>query len=268
MIVSDFDGTLVDKEECVPISTVLLIDKLRREGFIFVISTGRCLKSISYYNNDFPFIDYIAACNGAYIYDTINDKCIYKKNLLISNVKKIIKNYIDKSIIYAIDNNVWHLLTKEAAYKDDFDVIKEDDYLKFLDNNKNNIYKIELYFKTIKAAKEAIKEINSMNLKANANLQINHDKYIVEITHQDINKLESIKLIANKNNISLEEVISFGDGHNDIELLKKSGLGIATENAVKEVKKIADDITLDYNNKGVETYLKKINLGKIKNKKY
>lgn len=260
MIVSDFDGTLVDSEDRVPMTTVFLIDKLRREGFTFVVATGRCLKSVSYYNNDFVFIDFIVACNGAYIYDVINNKCIFKKNLLISNVKRIIKKYINTAIIYAIDNSVWHLITKEAAYQDEFDVLKEEDYLRFLDSNKTNIYKLDIYFKTLKEAKRAIKEIDSMGLKVNVNLQEGNSKYMIEVTHQYVNKLEGIKIIANKKKISLKEIVSFGDGYNDIDLLKESGFGVATDNAERALKNVADDITLDYNHKGVENYLKKMNL--------
>lgn len=256
MIVSDFDGTLVDFEDCVPTSTIVLIDQLRRAGYKFVIATGRCLKSVSYYNGDYPFIDYIASCNGAYIYDAIKKKEVYKKNILISNAKKIIKQYIKNNIVYVIDDCMWHLLSEKSAYEEEFDTIREEDYPKFLDNNKNNIYKIEIYFKSLRSAKEAIKDITNMNLKVSINLQLSKDYSMIEITYQNINKLEGVKKIAKLEKISLDEVISFGDGYNDIELLKASGLAIAPNSAVKEVKKIADSITSDCNNKGVESYLR------------
>lgn len=256
IIVSDFDGTLVDLEDHISPSTVAIIDKLRKYGYRFVVSTGRCLKSISYYNRDYKFIDYIVSCNGAYIYDAIREKCIYRKNILISNVKKIINKYKDSHIIYVIDHEVWHLLSKKSAYEEEFDVVKEDDYLSFLNQNKTNIYKIELYFKTIKEAKKGLKEIQNMDLKVNTNLQINQERYMIEVTHQDVNKLEGIKKILYQEKLKLENVISFGDGYNDMELIKNSGLGIATENAVEEIKEVADFITLDYNHKGVEHYLR------------
>ena len=34
LIVSDFDGTLVNKDEEIPTSTVMLIDDLRRKGYL------------------------------------------------------------------------------------------------------------------------------------------------------------------------------------------------------------------------------------------
>ena len=256
IIVSDFDGTLVNDEDNIPTSTVAIIDKLRKHGYQFVVSTGRCLQSVSYYNGDYPFIDYIVSCNGAYIYDVKKEKCIYKKNILISNVKKMINRYKEGHIIYVIDHKMWHLLSEKSAYEEEFDVVKEDDYVAFLNQNKTNIYKMEIYFETINEAKKELKVIQNMKLKVNANLQINHNQNLIEITHLDVNKLEGIKKILRQEKLTLENVISFGDGYNDIELIKNSGLGIVPQNAVDEIKKIADSITLDYNHKGVEVYLK------------
>lgn len=258
LIVSDFDGTLVNKEEEIPTSTVMLIDDLRRKGYFFAIATGRSLKSILDYNHDFCFIDYIISSNGAYIYDTEKEKVIYKKNLLISNVKQIIKLLYDKSIIYLTDDVTWNLISKDAAYEEEFDVIKVNDYPKFLEENKNNIYKMEIYFQSMDEVQKALEIVESLNLKINANIQINNDKYMLEITHQDVNKYEGLRKICDKRKIDMNDVIAFGDGHNDIELIQNAGIGVAVENAVDELKKVADAITEDCNHKGVEKYLRKL----------
>ena len=62
MVVSDFDGTLIDEYEAISLSTMLEIDKVRKDKVVFVIVTERCLSDILYYNRDFSFIDYIVAC--------------------------------------------------------------------------------------------------------------------------------------------------------------------------------------------------------------
>ena len=258
LIVSDFDKTLIDDEEKIPISTVFLFDKLRRKGLKIAIATGRCLKSVADYDTDYIFMDYIICANGAYIYDVVKDKVIYKKNILITNLKKIINLYYKESIIYLIDNKTWNLISKESAYDDFFDVIKRDNYLEFIDSNKNNIYKIEMYFKTLKLAKDAVKNINNLGLKVNANLQVDTTRYIVEVTHIDINKSIGVEKIAKKLKLTEKENIAFGDGYNDIELLKIVGCGVAVDNACTELKKVATNTTLDNNHKGVEKYLEKL----------
>lgn len=55
LFVSDFDGTLINSEEAIPLSTMVEIDRIRKLGVKFCIATGRILKSILDYNRDFPF---------------------------------------------------------------------------------------------------------------------------------------------------------------------------------------------------------------------
>lgn len=64
------------------------------------------------------------------------------------------------------------------------------------------------------------------------------------------------KKLADFLKISNENIIAFGDGLNDTEMLKKCGTGIALKNALPEVKDVADDITkYDHNHEGVIRYL-------------
>lgn len=258
LIVSDFDGTLIDQEGRIPISTVLLFDQLRRRGIKIAIATGRCLKSVLDYNHDFTFCDYLITSNGAYIYDVEKEKVIFKKNIGIRAIKKILKNYQEQAIIYLTDHNTWNLISKKSTYEEEFDVLKVENQEKFLEENKTNIYKIELSFKTLRQAKKVLKEIHDFQLKIHSNLQFTEGKYVIEITSFETSKIEGLKKILRVEKKSLDDVISFGDGYNDIGLLKESGLGVAVSNALDEVKKVANDITLDHNSKGVETYLRRL----------
>ena len=96
LIVSSFLNTIINDYEEIPMSTVVLIDELRRSGIKFVIATGKDIDSIIYYNRDFPFNDYLITSNGAYIYDMNKNKVIFKKNIGIRTIKRIIKYYYDK----------------------------------------------------------------------------------------------------------------------------------------------------------------------------
>ncbi len=257
LIVSDFDNTLIDDFEEVPASTVVLFDKLRRSGVRIAIATGRSLKSVLDYNRDFTFCDYLITSNGAYIYDVVKEKVIYKKNIGVSKVKKIVKMYYDDAIIYLTDNNTWNLISDKSAYDIDYDVIKQDDYMNFINENKTNIYKMELYFNSLSKAKKALKEIKDSCVGVFANLQIHGDKYIVEVTDSSINKLVGVEKICSKLKISLDNVMAFGDGYNDIELLSNVECSVSVNNAVDELKKISKYETYDNNSKGVEKFIMK-----------
>ena len=60
--------------------------------------------------------------------------------------------------------------------------------------------------------------------------------------------------------IDLSETMAFGDGGNDIGMIKHAAIGVAMGNANDEVKTVADYITDDVDNDGVYKALKHFNL--------
>ena len=259
LLVSDFDGTLLDSDEAIPLSTMVEIDRIRKNNTLVAISTGRVLKSVMDYNRDFPFIDYVISCNGAYVYDVNNKKVIYKKNVLPSIIKKIKKMYGEYDICFC-DTNYWHTLhgkNKKRNLEDGERLIKDFD--NFYEKNKTNIYKLEILFDNKKIRDSVYDEIKELKLKITINKFIyNNYMYGVEITHEDVDKLIGIKKICTKNKISLSEVIGIGDSDNDISTIKNVGMGVCVSNASKEIKKISKMKTSSNDTKGVEKVIKKL----------
>lgn len=58
-------------------------------------------------------------------------------------------------------------------------------------------------------------------------------------------------------NISLSDIVSFGDDINDMEMLQICGMGVAVSNAVTEVIAVADSITLSNDEDGVADWIEK-----------
>ena len=84
------------------------------------------------------------------------------------------------------------------------------------------------------------------------------DSKIITIMPNGVNKANTLKILGKDLNIDLSEMIYFGDGLNDIDIINKVGLGVAMINALDEVKEKASDITkYDNNNDGVVKYLEK-----------
>ena len=82
ILISDFEDTLLDIEDAIPLSTMLSLDKIRNEKVSYVVVTRKNFKSVLDYNKDFPFMDYIIALDGAYVYDVNKDKPLFKRNIV------------------------------------------------------------------------------------------------------------------------------------------------------------------------------------------
>lgn len=251
LIVTEFDHILINSEEEIPTSTIILFDELRRENKKLVIITDSSLKKILYYNYSYPFIDYIISSSGAYSYDVEKEKCIYKKNILQSNVIKIIKAFYNKCSIYLTDNNNYNLINGDTL-DEDVTIIK--DYNAYLDDNKNNIYKIDLIINSDISINDCVKKLNDMNLKIHVIVNENDDSYILSIVHEDVNKFNSLINVVKKNRKNINDVLYIG---NDMNILENVDIGVTTSNEIPYLKKISSAVTDDCNHKGVENFLRK-----------
>jgi Cof subfamily protein (haloacid dehalogenase superfamily) len=71
----------------------------------------------------------------------------------------------------------------------------------------------------------------------------NYQGYILEILHAKVSKWQALQQLAAQQGITPEEIIAVGDDHNDLDMIRYAGLGIAMGNAVDTVKAAADAIT-------------------------
>ena len=61
----------------------------------------------------------------------------------------------------------------------------------------------------------------------------------------------SLAAVHVEHGIRQEEMIAFGDGENDMEMLQFAGIGVAMGNAEAEVKALADYVTADIDDDGI-----------------
>ncbi|CAO3632208.1 unnamed protein product [Cunninghamella echinulata] len=83
--------------------------------------------------------------------------------------------------------------------------------------------------------------------------------HFIEISAVGISKGTTIKSITEEQlGLNSKNLIAFGDMPNDLQMLEYAGIGVAMENALDEVKKIADHITLTNEEDGVAVVLEKL----------
>lgn len=71
----------------------------------------------------------------------------------------------------------------------------------------------------------------------------NYHGHILEILHPTVSKWHALDQFAQREGITPEEIIAVGDDHNDLEMIRHAGLGIAMGNAVDPLKAVANHIT-------------------------
>lgn len=115
-------------------------------------------------------------------------------------------------------------------------------------SNGSDIYNVD---------KEIIKNYKNVNVTNMSNTDQLNSKFWLIINPNGINKLKTLELLCDDLKTIPNKVIFFGDGENDLPIIKGVGLGIAMKKAENIVKENADDITLSNDKEGVANYLEK-----------
>ena len=76
--------------------------------------------------------------------------------------------------------------------------------------------------------------------------------YGVDIISKNGGKVAGIRQILQDCGIRQNEIMAFGDGENDMDMLRYAGIGVAMGSAEEDVKVCADYITDDVEKDGIE----------------
>lgn len=263
LIAIDMDGTLLRSDKSISQKTKEALISLQKQGVKLALCSGRQITGMLEAAEILEISKYggiIAGYNGGKILDAKTNDIIYENSLPNELAVKILKHLEKFKVTPIVDDNKFiytnqlkdPILRKEA--EDNRLIIKEidnvADYVKF-DPIKILVTAPEDVFKNIGTPEEILEPfLNDIDYAFSSPV-------FLEVNKKGVNKSVAVKKICELLNISIKEVIAFGDGGNDIKMLKDAGLGVAMGNAVDFVKNISDEITLSNNEDGIVHTLSK-----------
>lgn len=231
----DVDGTLYSHRiHDLLTSAKKTLLKLKENGYQIGISTSRCryeTKNLPLFFREFPF-DAAFYDGGALVMQ--QEKVLKKSPIPLSAMEKLLHlaKIENMPLRYATMHGDYFAYPCDANIKDNF-------FKLYLNMPVLKMYEGEEVFNML-AYPNTRKQIEAIKELQDEISIITHGGNTLEITAHHINKSEGIKVMAEHWGIALEEIACFGDGYNDIEMLKNAGLGIAMGNAKEEVKQAAD----------------------------
>jgi len=106
--------------------------------------------------------------------------------------------------------------------------------------------------KIIIALNEYLQAVPSANgLPASARVLLSEKYAVAQIMPSQSSKAIALAHLMDEWGVPMGEVAAFGDDVNDVEMIAEAGLGVAMDNAVAEVKAVADRITTSNDADGV-----------------
>ncbi|RJE90414.1 Cof-type HAD-IIB family hydrolase [Paenibacillus sp. 1011MAR3C5] len=248
-IVFDIDGTLLTTDMKFLDSTKQALASLRENGHAIGIATGRDYASAIAIIEELEMDTYVL-CNGSVGY--VRHELAYEVKLSKESIKRLIEIATENNdqIVFQTANGLKRHFEEPGesltqAYESLGWPIPDFDDMYW---NQNPIIQAMLFCKSEDLHKYEIHEFR----------YVSWHKFGLDVIPKDGSKAKTILKIAEKNGFQHEDIVFFGDGMNDIELIELSGIGIAMGNAEKEVKDKADLITDSCNEHGIYNALKRL----------
>ncbi|MCF6136935.1 Cof-type HAD-IIB family hydrolase [Pseudalkalibacillus berkeleyi] len=249
----DIDGTLLDHDKKLPKGTVEAIKELDEKNIPMIIATGRAPFMFSGLRSELGIQSFVSF-NGQYV--SCEGECVFENPL----DETILKQLVTQSSEH--DHPMVFLNTKEGrtTHVQHPHVQKSMDDLK-LEHPKHDpdFYQGRSIFQALLYCDNNEKETFYRNAYQDFNF-IRWHQYSIDVLPRTGSKAVGIEKMIEHLGYRQEDVIAFGDGLNDLEMLEYAGTGVAMGNAKNAAKKSADFITKAVDEDGIRYGLKHIGL--------
>lgn len=252
----DIDGTLVSFEtHKIPASTQEALRELRRQGIKLFIATGRSWSLIDNLGG-LDFDGYITV-NGSYCF-TADHRPIYKNCIPQEDIERLVAyqrtNPIPFEFVYDNETFVTSVNDRVQAVSDLIE-IPVARVAPIEEARGKEILQIMGYFTA-----EEEKETDIFGKVLTHCEPMRWYPLFADIIARGNSKSTGIDKVLAYFDIDLKDTMAFGDGGNDIPMLKHVATGIAMGNAEPHVKAVADYVTTSVDEDGIANALKHFGL--------
>lgn len=229
--ISDLDGTLLGPDHKISQQTKDSIHNWIKNGRKFAVATGRHYIEAKTLQASIGEPMYLITSNGARVHNS-DGEIILKQNLPSQIATEICQLDLPPSIqINLFTDQHWYAnfniqTLDEMALNEKFICQATD--ITTLD--KSNIIKI--FFWAERAELEILHEQLKARFGDRVNLTFSLERCL-EVMDANTNKGTAVKEVVNQKGLQLHDVIAFGDGMNDVEMLSIVGKGILMGNSQK-----------------------------------
>lgn len=258
MIGFDLDGTLLTSDKKIGTYTKEILDEAIQRGIIVLPVTGRPLAGVPEELKSYKGIDYMITSNGARVVE--HGKSIFERLVSVKTSRNILDIFEDYDTLREIyyDGQGYAQRDKMEQMEKYMKTPVMAEYIlrtrlpvedlngKFAAEDRP-LDKVQALFTNQEEKMEAWKRIEALgDVEVTGALSNN-----IEVNASGVHKGNALLWLAQRLGIQREEIMAFGDGANDIKMMRDAGIGVAMENSIEAVKEAADMITVSNDAEGV-----------------
>ncbi len=265
LIATDLDGTLFDEEKRVSERNMHALQRAMERGILLVPATGRIWQGLPECLLELPDLRYAITVNGAGVVDCVEDKTIYRADITTEEAVCLAEYMCQVGTYYDCYLDGWGYVERqyydrisEFCLPNFHEFIRRSrrmvpDMIEFL-KTQGGVQKMQMNFADMELRTKILTEMPKMFPGFAITTSVPNN---IEINAAKGNKGDALAALCQYLDIPLSQVVAFGDGSNDITMLRTAGVGVAMENATEEVKAAAKYVTLTNEEDGVADFLEK-----------
>ena len=267
LIALDLDGTLLNSDKQLTQQNAQVLARAAARGIEIVPTTGRFFSGMPEVIRSLPYLHYAITINGAAVYDVRCDEDIARAEIPLPLAVEIMRYLDTLPVIYDCYMNNWGWMTRAMQLRADAFAPDEhylrmirnlrtpvDDLKSYLLETGRDVQKIQLFLTDPALRLTLLRQLGGQfeGLCVSSSVPNN-----IEINSTDANKGEALRKLAAHLGLDISQTMAFGDGLNDLSMLRAAGVGVAMENACPEAKQAADYLTGSCDESGVAAAIKR-----------
>jgi Cof subfamily protein (haloacid dehalogenase superfamily) len=260
LVASDVDGTLLADHASVSERTRAVVRRVLAAGVPFILATGRPPRWVPGVAAQ-AGLDGLAVCaNGAALYDIGRDEIVWARTL-----DPVLMHDIAREIDSALPGCTYAVERVGTGF-DDTTFVAELSYVHPWPEGPNvGLTRAETLGKPAMKllvgnpdmTGDAMAEAIGGLLEGQVDLTYSTNNGLIELAVPGVTKASALADVAERFGVEPSEVIAFGDMHNDVEMLRWAGHGVAMANAHRTALDAADEVTAPHHEDGVALVLER-----------
>ena len=261
LVIADVDGTLVTQDKVLTPRTIDDVNRLRRQGIRFSITSGRPPLGMKMLIDPLGLTEPIAAFNGGVFVHpdlSVMTQSFVPADTAAKVIDSIARHGLD---VWVYTDRDWlirdagapHVSREQWTVK--FPPTIVSDFSAHLDRVAKIVGVSDDYTAVATAESDLQHECDTHASAARS------QPYYLDVTHPDANKGHVVVTLSETLAIPAEQIATIGDMPNDVLMFKKSGVSIAMGNASPEVQAQAQFVTTSNQEEGFAKAMDRFILG-------
>ena len=263
----DLDYTLIDSKKNIPPENIEALRYAASRGAYIVPATGRIYQGIPEELRTLPFMRYYLTANGSYIYDAAEDRAAARAEIPLEQAIGFLNCCDTLDLLYDCYLDNWGYMSEDmletiprtitdAGVKKLIETLRTPvpELKAFLREKGMDVQKLQLYFRDLALRARLMEELPRRfpDLAFSSSMPFN-----IEVNSPDATKGCALLKLCSLLGVDPGDTMALGDGTNDLDMIRKAGIGVAMANGDPSVRAAADYVTESCNDGGFANAVKK-----------